>query len=49
VHRIALEPRRLSGRYLRDGMALPGLVFRELRHTVTRRRPLERPNHARKP
>jgi N-acetylglucosaminyldiphosphoundecaprenol N-acetyl-beta-D-mannosaminyltransferase len=49
VHRIALEPRRLSGRYLRDGMALPGLVFRELRHTVTRRLLLERPNQARKP
>jgi len=43
VHRVALEPRRLSGRYFRDGLALPGLVFRELRHSVTRRRPLERP------
>jgi N-acetylglucosaminyldiphosphoundecaprenol N-acetyl-beta-D-mannosaminyltransferase len=45
MHRVALEPRRLSGRYLRDGLALPGLVFRELRHSVTRRRPLERPIH----
>ncbi|HEV8072300.1 MAG TPA: WecB/TagA/CpsF family glycosyltransferase [Planctomycetaceae bacterium] len=45
MHRVALEPRRLSGRYLRDGLALPGLVFRELRHSVTRRRPLERPSH----
>jgi N-acetylglucosaminyldiphosphoundecaprenol N-acetyl-beta-D-mannosaminyltransferase len=44
MHRVALEPRRLSGRYLRDGLALPGLVFRELRHSVTRRRPLERPS-----
>ncbi|HET6323766.1 MAG TPA: WecB/TagA/CpsF family glycosyltransferase [Planctomycetaceae bacterium] len=49
VHRIALEPRRLSGRYLRDGLALPGLVFRELRHSATRRRPLERPSDRRKP
>jgi N-acetylglucosaminyldiphosphoundecaprenol N-acetyl-beta-D-mannosaminyltransferase len=31
VHRVASEPRRLSGRYLHDGLALPGLVFRELR------------------
>jgi N-acetylglucosaminyldiphosphoundecaprenol N-acetyl-beta-D-mannosaminyltransferase len=43
VHRVALEPRRLSGRYLRDGLALPGLVFRELRHSVTGRKPFERP------
>jgi N-acetylglucosaminyldiphosphoundecaprenol N-acetyl-beta-D-mannosaminyltransferase len=42
MHRIALEPRRLSGRYLRDGLALPGLVFRELRHSGVRRKPLER-------
>jgi N-acetylglucosaminyldiphosphoundecaprenol N-acetyl-beta-D-mannosaminyltransferase len=44
MHRVALEPRRLSGRYFRDGLALPGLVFRELRHSFTRRTPLERPN-----
>lgn len=43
VHRVALEPRRLSGRYLRDGLALPGLVFRELRQSMTGRKPLERP------
>src|SRR5580704_453407 len=48
MHRVALEPRRLSGRYFRDGLALPGLVFRELRHSATRRKPLERPSHARK-
>jgi N-acetylglucosaminyldiphosphoundecaprenol N-acetyl-beta-D-mannosaminyltransferase len=48
VHRVALEPKRLSGRYLRDGLALPGLVFRELRQSVTRRRPLERPRQVEK-
>jgi N-acetylglucosaminyldiphosphoundecaprenol N-acetyl-beta-D-mannosaminyltransferase len=47
MHRVALEPRRLSGRYFRDGLALPGLVFRELRHSVTRRKPLERPTELR--
>jgi N-acetylglucosaminyldiphosphoundecaprenol N-acetyl-beta-D-mannosaminyltransferase len=49
MHRIALEPKRLSGRYLRDGLALPGLVFREFRHSVTRRKPFQRPNPSRKP
>lgn len=47
VHRIATEPRRLSGRYFRDGMALPGLVFREVRHSLTRRPPLQRPRQRR--
>jgi N-acetylglucosaminyldiphosphoundecaprenol N-acetyl-beta-D-mannosaminyltransferase len=37
MHRVALEPRRLSGRYLRDGLALPGLVLRELRQSAGRR------------
>lgn len=48
VHRVATEPRRLSGRYLRDGLALPGLVFRELRHSISRRRPLHSPSTSRK-
>jgi N-acetylglucosaminyldiphosphoundecaprenol N-acetyl-beta-D-mannosaminyltransferase len=46
MHRVALEPKRLTGRYLRDGLALPGLVFRELRHSVIGRRPLERPSRS---
>jgi N-acetylglucosaminyldiphosphoundecaprenol N-acetyl-beta-D-mannosaminyltransferase len=41
IHRVASEPKRLSGRYFRDGLALPGLVFRELRHSMSRRQPLE--------
>jgi N-acetylglucosaminyldiphosphoundecaprenol N-acetyl-beta-D-mannosaminyltransferase len=36
LHRIATEPRRLSGRYLRDGLAFPGLVFREAAQTLSR-------------
>jgi hypothetical protein len=44
---VALEPRRLSGRYLRDGLALPGLVFRELRQSMTGRKPFERPPRVR--
>jgi N-acetylglucosaminyldiphosphoundecaprenol N-acetyl-beta-D-mannosaminyltransferase len=48
VHRMASEPRRLGGRYLRDGLALPGMVFRELRHSLTRRPPLQRPTASRK-
>lgn len=48
MHRIAMEPRRLSGRYFRDGLALPGLVFRELRHSTSRRQPLRKPNDSRK-
>lgn len=31
MYRVAQEPRRLAGRYARDGLALPGLVFREWR------------------
>jgi N-acetylglucosaminyldiphosphoundecaprenol N-acetyl-beta-D-mannosaminyltransferase len=48
VHRVATEPKRLSGRYLRDGLALPGLVFRELRHSMSRRQPLQRHRKSRK-
>ncbi len=29
--RVAREPRRLAGRYLRDGMRFPGLVLRSWR------------------
>lgn len=47
MHRMASEPRRLGGRYVRDGLALPGMVFRELRHTMTRRPPLSRPRDSR--
>jgi N-acetylglucosaminyldiphosphoundecaprenol N-acetyl-beta-D-mannosaminyltransferase len=36
VHRVASEPRRLSGRYLHDGLALPGLVLRELQQSRSR-------------
>jgi N-acetylglucosaminyldiphosphoundecaprenol N-acetyl-beta-D-mannosaminyltransferase len=43
MHRVATEPRRLSARYVRDGLALPGMVFREIRHTMSRRQPLNRP------
>jgi N-acetylglucosaminyldiphosphoundecaprenol N-acetyl-beta-D-mannosaminyltransferase len=43
MHRVATEPKRLSGRYFRDGLALPGMVFRELRHSMARRQPLQRP------
>lgn len=49
IHRVASEPRRLSARYVRDGLALPGLVFREIRHTIARRQPLQRPARSRKP
>jgi N-acetylglucosaminyldiphosphoundecaprenol N-acetyl-beta-D-mannosaminyltransferase len=49
MHRMASEPRRLGGRYVRDGLALPGMVFRELRHSIARRPPLERPRGSRKP
>jgi N-acetylglucosaminyldiphosphoundecaprenol N-acetyl-beta-D-mannosaminyltransferase len=48
VHRIATEPRRLGGRYVRDGLALPGMVFRELRHSMTGRSPLRPPSTSRK-
>jgi N-acetylglucosaminyldiphosphoundecaprenol N-acetyl-beta-D-mannosaminyltransferase len=48
VHRVATEPKRLSGRYFRDGLALPGLVFRELRHSMSRRQPLQRHRKSRK-
>jgi N-acetylglucosaminyldiphosphoundecaprenol N-acetyl-beta-D-mannosaminyltransferase len=47
AYRVANEPRRLSGRYFRDGLALPRLVLRELRHSLSRRRPLGRPNTSR--
>jgi N-acetylglucosaminyldiphosphoundecaprenol N-acetyl-beta-D-mannosaminyltransferase len=49
MHRVATEPKRLSGRYFRDGLALPGMVFRELRHSMARRQPLQRPRRTRKP
>jgi N-acetylglucosaminyldiphosphoundecaprenol N-acetyl-beta-D-mannosaminyltransferase len=49
MHRVATEPRRLGGRYVRDGLALPGMVFRELRHTIAGRPPLERPGSSRHP
>jgi N-acetylglucosaminyldiphosphoundecaprenol N-acetyl-beta-D-mannosaminyltransferase len=49
IHRVAMEPRRLSGRYVRDGLALPGMVFREMRHSMSRRTPLHRPTRSRKP
>jgi N-acetylglucosaminyldiphosphoundecaprenol N-acetyl-beta-D-mannosaminyltransferase len=49
MHRVATEPRRLGGRYVRDGLALPGMVFRELRHSMSRRSPLHRPGSSRKP
>jgi N-acetylglucosaminyldiphosphoundecaprenol N-acetyl-beta-D-mannosaminyltransferase len=49
MHRIASEPRRLGGRYVRDGLALPGMVFRELRHSMSRRPPLQRPGSRPKP
>ncbi len=49
IHRVATEPRRLSGRYMRDGLALPGMVFREMRHSMSRRPPLHRPSGSRKP
>lgn len=29
IHRVVTEPRRLAGRYARDGMLLPGLFLRE--------------------
>jgi N-acetylglucosaminyldiphosphoundecaprenol N-acetyl-beta-D-mannosaminyltransferase len=48
VHRVATEPRRLTARYFRDGLALPGMVFRELRHSASRRQPLQRPTNSRK-
>jgi N-acetylglucosaminyldiphosphoundecaprenol N-acetyl-beta-D-mannosaminyltransferase len=47
MHRVALEPRRLSGRYLRDGLALPGLVLREVRESVTGKKSRARPNRVR--
>jgi N-acetylglucosaminyldiphosphoundecaprenol N-acetyl-beta-D-mannosaminyltransferase len=43
VHRVATEPQRLGGRYFRDGLALPGMVVRELRHSITGRQPLQKP------
>jgi N-acetylglucosaminyldiphosphoundecaprenol N-acetyl-beta-D-mannosaminyltransferase len=46
MHRVALEPRRLAGRYLRDGLALPGLVLRELRASITRPGSSEPPRRA---
>jgi N-acetylglucosaminyldiphosphoundecaprenol N-acetyl-beta-D-mannosaminyltransferase len=49
MHRMASEPRRLGGRYVRDGLALPGMVFRELRHTIAGRPPLQRPSGSRRP
>jgi N-acetylglucosaminyldiphosphoundecaprenol N-acetyl-beta-D-mannosaminyltransferase len=49
MHRVATEPKRLSGRYFRDGLALPGMVFRELRHSLSGRQPLQRPRRSRKP
>jgi N-acetylglucosaminyldiphosphoundecaprenol N-acetyl-beta-D-mannosaminyltransferase len=30
-HRMCSEPRRLAGRYLRDAVALPQLLWREWR------------------
>ena len=49
IHRMASEPRRLGGRYVRDGLALPGMVFRELRHSMARRPPLQRPSSSLRP
>jgi hypothetical protein len=34
---------------VRDGLALPGMVFREMRHSMSRRTPLHRPTRSRKP
>jgi N-acetylglucosaminyldiphosphoundecaprenol N-acetyl-beta-D-mannosaminyltransferase len=33
MHRVACEPRRLSGRYVRDAFVFPGLLIRELAST----------------
>jgi hypothetical protein len=32
LHRVASEPRRLLGRYLRDAWRFPPIVWREWRH-----------------
>jgi len=39
LHRLLTEPRRLFGRYLRDGLAFPRLVWRDWRKTRARRIP----------
>lgn len=32
LHRVCMEPRRLSGRYLRDGLRVLPIVFKQFRH-----------------